>query len=768
MKNIKLIKVSALLVLALVFGFLFTGVNVSAHTNCEDCATVDQATVEQTLEDAYELLEAYGPAVVAAFEAEVKAFLADEDVQATIAYVAETAIEIHDYLAANTIAALAVLEDVIEAKLEEYEGQDSEYIATDVLVNVLVAVEELNAALEVLAEAAAPYVALVVAFYEEVEANDFYVEEVLAYVENATNGVVTISNALEVVRHAGHLLSTQVAYAKEVAADLHEDLVNGATDLHNQVVAEIAAIEAEVEAYLADLEAQVIAKVEKTVAEIQYEALMLYMEISFAYLAATSGEYTTTEDSYYVALGDSSAEGYSYVDVLAENLYLTEDMYANLAVNGMRVEDLAYILTGVAGDDYYAENFAEYAEDYIAAIEAADLITLGFNNIDFVSTQLGQLVPYELDWTKYFDAAVVAQIENLLAELDCELTCLLGEFKSTVYTLISSYVYNYFGSLYHYPTVVESIKAINPEAVVVSLSMYNAFQGLTVEVEGVIVPVGDIIDQIITVINQYHVLTGMKNEYTVSVSINGIETEYDAIVAENELESGLVELLTQFITNPDVFLPSEAGHQDVADRIYNVLYHECGHVAEEEDGDCTTGIYCVLCGELLEEGAEEHTVVVVPAVEPTCSQYGSTEGSYCAVCGIVFEYPEQVEKLEHKFDNTCDVDCNVCGASNPNLGDHEYDHNCDNTCNICGGIRRTLGHVYGAWTVAKEATKKEEGQEYRECIHCGVIEIRSIAKLESNGGKVAIIVTSSVVGAGGAGFAGYWFLLRKKGLKIKK
>ena len=135
MKRINLIKVSALLVLALVFGFVFTGVNVSAHTNCEDCATVDQATVEQTLEDAYELLETYGPQVVAQFEAEVEAFFADEDVQATIAYIAETAKEVYAYLEANTIVALAELEEAIEAKLAEYEGQDEEYIAYDVFFN---------------------------------------------------------------------------------------------------------------------------------------------------------------------------------------------------------------------------------------------------------------------------------------------------------------------------------------------------------------------------------------------------------------------------------------------------------------------------------------------------------------------------------------------------------------------------------------------------------------------------------------------------------
>ena len=56
-------------------------------------------------------------------------------------------------------------------------------------------IEELNAALEALEEAAAPYVALVVEFYEEVEDNDFYVEEALAYIENKTSAILASISA---------------------------------------------------------------------------------------------------------------------------------------------------------------------------------------------------------------------------------------------------------------------------------------------------------------------------------------------------------------------------------------------------------------------------------------------------------------------------------------------------------------------------------------------------------------------------------------------
>ena len=120
-------------------------------------------------------------------------------------------------------------------------------------------------------------------------------------------------------------------------------------------------------------------------------------------------------------------------------------------------------------------------------------------------------------------------------------------------------------------------------------------------------------------------------------------------------------------------------------------------------------------------------------------------------------------KLDHIFDNECDNECNICGASNENLKDHIYDNECDNKCNVCGELRNTLGHVFGDWTVVQEATKHEEGKQARVCQECGYVEYRTIAKLEGvkTGVVVAIVGGSTLVGATGA-FSIVWFGVKKR------
>ncbi len=46
----------------------------------------------------------------------------------------------------------------------------------------------------------------------------------------------------------------------------------------------------------------------------------------------------------------------------------------------------------------------------------------------------------------------------------------------------------------------------------------------------------------------------------------------------------------------------------------------------------------------------------------------------------------------HSYDNGCDADCNVCGATRT-VGAHVYDNGCDATCNTCGATRTTT-HTY--------------------------------------------------------------------------
>ena len=77
---------------------------------------------------------------------------------------------------------------------------------------------------------------------------------------------------------------------------------------------------------------------------------------------------------------------------------------------------------------------------------------------------------------------------------------------------------------------------------------------------------------------------------------------------------------------------------------------------------------------------------VCGATRTTTHAYDNDCDTDCNVCG------EEREVGEHAYDNACDTDCNTCGATRE-VGEHAYDNACDTDCNVCGATR-TTAHAY--------------------------------------------------------------------------
>ena len=107
----------------------------------------------------------------------------------------------------------------------------------------------------------------------------------------------------------------------------------------------------------------------------------------------------------------------------------------------------------------------------------------------------------------------------------------------------------------------------------------------------------------------------------------------------------------------------------------------------------------------------------------------------------------------HAYDNDCDITCNICSAERT-VADHVYDHGCDAVCNVCSATRTSITHAYSEWT------ENDEGNNERVCLNCGNKETKEKDGL--GGGAIAGIAAGSTVLLGGGGFAGYWFIFRKK------
>ena len=124
-----------------------------------------------------------------------------------------------------------------------------------------------------------------------------------------------------------------------------------------------------------------------------------------------------------------------------------------------------------------------------------------------------------------------------------------------------------------------------------------------------------------------------------------------------------------------------------------------GHTPEADDGDCTTGIHCSVCGVELTPGNASHT-----GGTATC-----TEQAKCDVCGTAYgelaphtwtaEYTAEDADAEKHYHV-----CTVCGAKDAGEA-HVWNveaatEETDKHCEVCGYVaEEQLGHVHAGTLV---------------------------------------------------------------------
>jgi hypothetical protein len=109
-----------------------------------------------------------------------------------------------------------------------------------------------------------------------------------------------------------------------------------------------------------------------------------------------------------------------------------------------------------------------------------------------------------------------------------------------------------------------------------------------------------------------------------------------------------------------------------------------------------------------------HTEETIPGFAATCTEAGLTDGVKCADCGKILVAQEEIA---------------------------------------------ATGHTFGQWTVSKEATRTEAGEQTRSCA-CGETETREIPKIE--GVNAAVVVVAAVAGLGVAAAAAFVLLKKKR------
>ena len=192
-------------------------------------------------------------------------------------------------------------------------------------------------------------------------------------------------------------------------------------------------------------------------------------------------------------------------------------------------------------------------------------------------------------------------------------------------------------------------------------------------------------------------------------------------------------------------------HTEDGNNAYYIC-RRCGSAFRDSEGKQPTTVQ----DETL--AAEGHKEVIDPAVKPTCTEAGKTEGSHCSVCGKVLQAQEEIKATGHKTEidpavaATCTEagktegsHCSVCqevlveqkvipASGHKEVVDQAVAPTCTKTgltegkhCSVCQEVlvaQQTIpaaGHSMEK-TEAREATCTEDGNRaYYTCKTCGKI-----------------------------------------------
>lgn len=379
------------------------------------------------------------------------------------------------------------------------------------------------------------------------------------YVPKALQGSYDFAAAqVDPVLDAAAALKAKLDTREEAAAVLDKTMNNlkkvAASVDYNEVEATLVEVKAATEElyiYVKD-DVELLPLYEKLMEEI--EILLTYFQL--AYKRATSADYKVSGKSAYVAIGDGSAAGESYVGKVAAELGIKN--VTNLAEAGLMVEGAYAVI-----------------EKNAATVKAADLITVGFNNNTFVEFSLDKVLAGEHDigdWVPYVTedgaeaiAKIVAEIKDELTQMGLGVEPITGVDCALLLTLaIESYAYSCAAYAFNMPLLLNDISNMNDDAVVAIVGMFNPFKGVNLNIAGVSLPMGHLVETLVEVTDIYNLTYAMLTCNGIFVNLgNGTTT------INTKTEMSLFEMINAYTLK--TMEPDAKGHTYIKDRIVDCL-----------------------------------------------------------------------------------------------------------------------------------------------------------------------------------------------------
>ncbi|MBQ8835845.1 MAG: cell wall-binding repeat-containing protein [Oscillospiraceae bacterium] len=278
-------------------------------------------------------------------------------------------------------------------------------------------------------------------------------------------------------------------------------------------------------------------------------------------------EYVAKEDSFYVALGDSSVSGEAaYPALLAEELDIP---YENLSSESLKFADELY-------------GIIEKNADTIAK---ADLISVGFSAHVFLNNAIEYALysfgapsggnPLDLDWVELLGEEYAEDVQLLLDELKARLLEQdLGEKPADIMVnCVEACAYSVTNYAVHLPEILATLREYNPDATIVVVGMYDATGIVSTQLEGSDEDLSQYMDMIMEAAEDHASDCCSTIQNAAYVSAKNAETlgEYDGdevILNMNNPTDGIL-YNANIVRNK--LIPSENGHTYMKNRILQAI-----------------------------------------------------------------------------------------------------------------------------------------------------------------------------------------------------
>ena len=595
--------------------------------------------------------------------------------------------------------------------------------------------------------------AKVVAAYEQLktkyEAAIEQCKAVINYVNNLYNKTVYTYNEVLTLIAEGKADANQLVLTVK---SLHDEMVNAANTAVNHTEKTVNCV---VDTTVQTVEAAVdyaFFKVDEAVQNVELMVSLLFADLHADVYC----------DSKLLSLGDSSATGMgldaqfdeagwnagykkvvegSYGKLLADKFEMD---YTSLAMGGMRMQDLFFILNTEAQADAYFEqrilkDMASYdgvKEDarayehkqYATAIAEADVITVSLGGANFTTYAQEQALSvlttgklaYPINFAQYEDAPFAQEVLPRLEQVKQLLLAKEPEKAPVVIAFLSAYVDAYLGACAYVGDTLDAIHAINPAAKVYVLGQTNPLAKIELSYNNYTLDITDFFEACIKVFNLQFYLSTLTRANTQFVDVTGAETH--AMIDEKAPTNLLNPALLAYITfDRGVYSHSNAnGHAFIAEQVAQYLVDvECEFELSEIVWDGFTAKAVLVCTNDSTH-TEEHDCTVTNEVTTvaTCSIEGIK--TYTATYGKFTDTKEEKLGLDPNNHDLVHHDAKAPTCTEAGWDAYDTCKNCDYTTKV---EKHATGHNYANPVITKNATETEDGEVTYTCTKCNATKV---------------------------------------------